>query len=230
MSEFSETGNEGPLTLRMYFSCLSINMWYIFILITTLKTSFISSTHKQKNSMCQNLNPSSSGMDIEYWGFFECTATSSISLEHMWRQLSQKSIRAGLDEDKQCRLWGSTLAAAQKFPFLIEGHYRIIVFLLEAKRMNQLCYWHPSTADWKVFFCSLRRDSENSRLLKKMWKFQNYIHGQVCHLCNVCIKSTIILCLWQNLLAQNFTEVFSTEGSAWKAEHFCTLFSNKIQL
>lgn len=38
-------------------------------------------------------------MDTEYGAPFECTAISNISLELVYRQLSQMSITVGLDEE-----------------------------------------------------------------------------------------------------------------------------------
>ena len=45
------------------------------------------------------MNTSSSDVDTEYGAPFECTAISNISLELMYRQLSQMSITVGLDEE-----------------------------------------------------------------------------------------------------------------------------------
>lgn len=45
------------------------------------------------------MNTSSSDVDTEYRVPFECTATSSISSEHEYRQLLQMSITVGLDEE-----------------------------------------------------------------------------------------------------------------------------------
>lgn len=50
------------------------------------------------------MNTSSSDVGIQHWVSSECTAISNIALEHVYRQLSQMSIKAGLDEDKQRRL------------------------------------------------------------------------------------------------------------------------------
>lgn len=79
------------------FSWLNINILYIFTLMM-LKTSLISSTHKQSQNG-KNMNTSSNDVDIQYRVFSVCTAISNISLEHMYRQLSQKSIRAECDDD-----------------------------------------------------------------------------------------------------------------------------------
>lgn len=45
------------------------------------------------------MNTSSSDVDTEYGAPFECIAISNISLELVYRQLSQMSITVGLDEE-----------------------------------------------------------------------------------------------------------------------------------
>lgn len=127
------------------------------------------------------------------------------------------SITVGLDA-RQCRLWRINRSCSSKFPFLIQGHHRTIVFLLQGKKDGTmlLVFFHSKQ---KSLFYNPTRDSNNEKFVRKR-KFQKYLHAYVWHLWNFSTKSTITLFLWQNLLKQNFIETYIFKPNKWMLELF----------
>ena len=85
------------------------------------------------------------------------------------------SLKTGLRINRSC---------SSKFPFLLQGHHRTIVFLLQGKKGGVNYVTDILPQNWKSLFYSPTGDSNNEKFCKKTRKFQKYLHARVCHLCN----------------------------------------------
>lgn len=81
---------------------LSKYQYIIYIHINDLK--LVKFLHISKQQNCKNMSININDVDAQYIFSSVCTVISNISLEHMYRQLPQKSIRAGFDDNKQVTL------------------------------------------------------------------------------------------------------------------------------
>lgn len=120
----------------------------------------------------------------------------------MCRQLPQMSIKAGSDEDKQCRLRSCSSKVSISHPRALYDHC-LPPLCKKNESIVLLTFLHSRL---KSLFYTPTRDSENWKLHKDRWTFQNYLQAQVCHLCKFFTKSTMIVLLWQKVFMQNFTE------------------------
>lgn len=118
------------------------------------------------------MNTSSSDVDTEYGAPFECIAISNISLELVYRQLSQMSITVGLDEENNAGFEDKPklqLKVSVSYPRTPQDH----CLPPSRQKRSQLCYWYSSTANWKVFSTIQQETVTLRNFVRKHGNFKN---------------------------------------------------------